>query len=211
MIFLTENTAFPSPEYASEEGIVAIGGKLTPHRLMEAYRNGIFPWYNADEPVVWWSPDPRFVLFPEKLHISKNMRKLLRKETYQITHNQHFTEVMKLCASAVRKGQDGTWIQPEMIAAYTELHKLGYAHSVEVWEAGELVGGLYGIRLGRVFCGESMFSKRDNASQYGFIRFLQENPAIELIDCQVYTEYLERLGAEEIPRKDFLNLLHQFS
>ncbi len=198
---------FPSPDFASEEGIVAFGGNLTPKRLLEAYQNGIFPWYNDDDPILWWSPDPRFVLFPEKLHISKNMRKLLRKKVYQVTYNQCFEEVIKNCASVCRKDQDGTWIHPEMIQAYTELHRLGFAFSVEVWLENQLVGGLYGIKLNRIFCGESMFSKKDNASQYGFITFVQEHPEIELIDCQIHSEYLEKLGAEEISRTEFLRHL----
>lgn len=200
---------FPSPDFASEEGIVAFGGNLTPKRLLEAYQNGIFPWYNDDDPILWWSPDPRFVLFPEKLHISKNMRKLLRKKVYQVTYNQCFEKVIKNCASVCRKDQDGTWIHPEMIQAYTELHRLGFAFSVEVWLENQLVGGLYGIKLNRIFCGESMFSKEDNASQYGFITFVQEHPEIELIDCQIHSEYLEKLGAEEISRTEFLKLLRE--
>lgn len=200
---------FPSPETASEEGIVAYGYDLTPERLLEAYQNGIFPWYNEEEPVLWWSPNPRFVLFPEKLHISKNIKKLLRKNIYQVTYNQSFEEVIRNCASIPRKDQDGTWIHPEMIATYTQLHQLGYAHSVEVWYENQLVGGLYGIKMGNIFCGESMFSRKSNASQVGFITFLQQHPEIELVDCQVYSEYLEKLGAEEIPRTQFLEIIRK--
>lgn len=198
---------FPSPELASEEGIVAYGYDLTVKRLLEAYRKGIFPWYNEEEPVLWWSPNPRFVLFPEKLHISKNMKKLLRKNSYEVTYNECFEEVIANCAFIKRKDQDGTWIHPEIISAYSELHRMGYVLSVEVWEENRLVGGLYGIRIGNVFCGESMFSKKSNASQYGFITFLQSYSQIKLVDCQVYSEYLEKLGAEEIPRVDFLKIL----
>lgn len=198
---------FPSPELASEEGIVAYGYDLTAKRLLEAYRKGIFPWYNEEEPVLWWSPNPRFVLFPEKLHISKNMKKLLRKNSYEVTYNECFEEVIANCAFIKRKDQDGTWIHPEIISAYSELHRMGYVLSVEVWEENRLVGGLYGIRIGNVFCGESMFSKKSNASQYGFITFLQNYSQIKLVDCQVYSEYLEKLGAEEIPRVDFLKIL----
>ncbi|GJQ08089.1 leucyl/phenylalanyl-tRNA--protein transferase [Capnocytophaga cynodegmi] len=198
---------FPSPETASEEGIVAYGYDLTPERLLEAYQNGIFPWYNEEEPVLWWSPNPRFVLFPEKLHISKNIKKLLRKNIYQVTYNQSFEEVIRNCASIPRKDQDGTWIHPEMIATYTQLHQLGYAHSVEVWYDNQLVGGLYGIKMGNIFCGESMFSRESNVSQVGFITFLQQHPEIKLVDCQVYSEYLEKLGAEEIPRTQFLEII----
>lgn len=200
---------FPSPETASEEGIVAYGYDLTPERLLEAYQNGIFPWYNEEEPVLWWSPNPRFVLFPEKLHISKNIKKLLRKNIYQVTYNQSFEEVIRNCASIPRKDQDGTWIHPEMIATYTQLHQLGYAHSVEVWYENQLVGGLYGIKMGNIFCGESMFSRKSNASQVGLITFLQQHPEIELVDCQVYSEYLEKLGAEEIPRTQFLEIIRK--
>nr|WP_238253266.1 leucyl/phenylalanyl-tRNA--protein transferase [Capnocytophaga cynodegmi] len=207
MIFLEENMPFPSPETASEEGIVAYGYDLTPERLLEAYQNGIFPWYNEEEPVLWWSPNPRFVLFPEKLHISKNIKKLLRKNIYQVTYNQSFEEVIRNCASIPRKDQDGTWIHPEMIATYTQLHQLGYAHSVEVWYDNQLVGGLYGIKMGNIFCGESMFSRESNVSQVGFITFLQQHPEIKLVDCQVYSEYLEKLGAEEIPRTQFLEII----
>ncbi|CEN39294.1 leucyl/phenylalanyl-tRNA--protein transferase [Capnocytophaga cynodegmi] len=200
---------FPSPEIASEEGIVAYGYDLTPERLLEAYQNGIFPWYNEEEPVLWWSPNPRFVLFPEKLHISKNIKKLLRKNIYQVTYNQSFEEVIRNCASIPRKDQDGTWIHPEMIVTYTQLHQLGYAHSVEVWYENQLVGGLYGIKMGNIFCGESMFSRKSNASQVGFITFLQQHPEIKLVDCQVYSEYLEKLGAEEIPRTQFLEIIRK--
>ncbi|MFK8266865.1 leucyl/phenylalanyl-tRNA--protein transferase [Capnocytophaga cynodegmi] len=200
---------FPSPETASEEGIVAYGYDLTPERLLEAYQNGIFPWYNEEEPVLWWSPNPRFVLFPEKLHISKNIKKLLRKNIYQVTYNQSFEEVIRNCASIPRKDQDGTWIHPEMIATYTQLHQLGYAHSVEVWYENQLVGGLYGIKMGNIFCGESMFSRKSNASQVGFITFLQQHPEIKLVDCQVYSEYLEKLGAEEVPRTQFLEIIRK--
>lgn len=200
---------FPSPEIASEEGIVAYGYDLTPERLLEAYQNGIFPWYNEEEPVLWWSPNPRFVLFPEKLHISKNIKKLLRKNIYQVTYNQRFEEVIRNCASIPRKDQDGTWIHPEMIATYTQLHQLGCAHSVEVWYDNQLVGGLYGIKMGDIFCGESMFSKESNASQVGFITFLQQHTEIKLVDCQVYSEYLEKLGAEEISRTQFLEIIRK--
>ncbi|MFK8269031.1 leucyl/phenylalanyl-tRNA--protein transferase [Capnocytophaga cynodegmi] len=200
---------FPSPEIASEEGIVAYGYDLAPERLLEAYQKGIFPWYNEEEPVLWWSPNPRFVLFPEKLHISKNIKKLLRKNIYQVTYNQSFEEVIINCASIPRKDQDGTWIHPEMIATYTQLHQLGYAHSVEVWYDNQLVGGLYGIKMGDIFCGESMFSRKSNASQVGFITFLQQHPEIKLVDCQVYSEYLEKLGAEEVPRTQFLEIIRK--
>lgn len=208
MIYLEDNTPFPSPELASVEGIVAYNFTLTTERLLEAYHKGIFPWYNEDEPILWWSPDPRFVLFPQKLHISKNMRRMLRKKPYQVTYNQCFEEVIANCARITRKDQDGTWIHPEVMQKYAELHQMGYAQSVEVWKEGTLIGGLYGIKVGNLFCGESMFSKENNASQYGFISFVQENPQIELIDCQVHSDYLEKLGAEHIPRRDFLAIVN---
>lgn len=206
LTFLYENTPFPSVEKAVE-GIVAFGGNLTCKRLLEAYRKGIFPWYSDEDPILWWSPDPRFVLFPKELHVSKNMRKLLKKKPYKVTYNQHFKEIITQCASISRKGQDSTWIHPEIIEAYIELHHQGFAYSVEVWENEELVGGLYGIKLNGIFCGESMFSKRNNASQYGFIVFLQEHPEIELVDCQIHSEYLEKMGAKEISRATFLDIL----
>lgn len=208
---IDDYTVFPSLDLISREGIIAFGGKLTKNRLIEAYSKGIFPWYNAEDPVIWWCPDPRFVLFPEKLHISKHMKKLLKKAPYSVTFNRCFTEVMRQCAVVLRKGQEGTWIHSEMIEAYTELHHMGIAQSVEVWEGEELIGGLYGVKMGKVFCGESMFSKRDNASQYGFISFLQSNSDIRLVDCQVYSDYLSRLGAEEIARERFLELLEVYN
>lgn len=201
----------PPAEMASVEGIVALGGELSTERLIEAYRKGIFPWFNANDPIIWWSPNPRMVLFPERLHISKNMQKHLRKKPFDVTYNQCFEQVIKQCASVKRRGQDDTWILPQMISAYIALHHLGYAHSVEVWQQNELVGGLYGVTLNQVFCGESMFSLKSNASQYGFITFIKDHPNIKLIDCQVYTEYLASIGAEEIPRSTFLNLLEKYS
>ena len=205
---LEHNIPFPSFEEISEEGIIAFGGELTTKRLIEAYSKGIFPWYGADEPVLWWCPDPRFVLFREKLHLSKRVRKLLKEKVYRVTYDQRFEEVMRHCATVERKGQHGTWIHPEMIKTYTALHRKGIAHSVEVWQGEELVGGLYGIRMGAVFCGESMFSLAPNASEYGFITMLEEDEGISMVDCQVYSAYLERLGAEEVPRDIFLLLFH---
>lgn len=202
---------FPDPRHASEDGIVAVGGDLHPQRLLSAYHSGIFPWYSEDQPILWWSPDPRMILFPEKLKISKSMRQLLKKNVFKVTFNQNFEEVIVACSRVFRKGQDGTWILPEMIDAYKKLHEMGWAHSVEVWRDGQIVGGLYGIYLKEknVFCGESMFSKESNASKFGFIHLVEklklEN--VKLIDCQVYTEHLERLGAEEITREEFLGFL----
>ncbi|PQV51651.1 leucyl/phenylalanyl-tRNA--protein transferase [Jejuia pallidilutea] len=207
MEFLTEDLWFPDVSKASEEGIVAIGGDLSVARLLLAYRSGIFPWFENDEPILWWSPDPRFVLFPEKLKVSKSMRQVLRNKNYTVTVNKAFANVIASCAIAKRSGQQGTWITENMIAAFTKLHNMGYAKSVEVWHKDELVGGLYGVDLGNgIFTGESMFAKENNASKVGFITFIQ-NTNYKLIDCQVYTNHLASLGAEDIPRDTFLKLL----
>lgn len=209
MYFLTSDIIFPPVAEASPEGIIGIGGDLKPERLLLAYKSGIFPWFSIDEPIIWWSPDPRMVLFPDELKVSKSMKQLLRKNAFKITYNKAFKEVIINCAKIERKDQDDTWITNEMIEAYCKLHELGYAVSVEVWKEDVLVGGLYGIDLGDIFCGESMFSKQSNASKYGFIhlvkRLQQEN--YKLIDCQVYTEHLESLGAREIAREAFLSYL----
>lgn len=203
--------SFPDPRKADDEGLLAYGGDLKPKRLLSAYYQGIFPWYSENEPILWWSPNPRMVLFPEKLKVSKSMQKLFKDKAFKVTYNTHFREVMENCAQIKRSGQSGTWILPEMIEAYTELHKMGYAKSVEVWEGDQLVGGLYGMYLKdkKVFCGESMFSKVSNASKYGFIDWVQQlkSEGVKLIDCQVYTSHLESLGAELIPRDEFLDYL----
>ncbi len=202
---------FPKPEKADRQGLLAVGGDLSPERLLVAYYSGIFPWFDDSQPILWWSPDPRFVLFPNKLHISKSMRQLLHKKAFKVTYNRQFQEVIQACAAIPRPGQQGTWITSDMIAAYIELHKRGYAKSVEVWKENTLVGGLYGIYLKdkKIFCGESMFAKISNASKYGFISLVQklQQEGLRLIDCQVYTKHLESLGAEEIPRAHFLALL----
>ena len=207
MKFLTEDLWFPNVSQASEDGILAIGGDLSVARLLLAYRSGIFPWFETDEPILWWSPDPRFVLFPKKLKVSKSMRQVLRNKNYTVTVNKAFVDVIKACAKAKRGGQTGTWITQNMINAFTELHNLGYAKSVEVWKSDDLVGGLYGIDLGNgIFTGESMFAKESNASKVGFITFVQ-NTDYKLIDCQVFTNHLASLGAEEISRDAFLKFL----
>ena len=202
---------FPDPyKYHSESEIVAVGGDLSARRLILAYSLGIFPWFNEGDEIFWWSPDPRFVLFPEELKISKSMRKILRDGKFVFTENKCFEEVMRNCANISRRGQDGTWISEEMIKAYTELNQQGKAKSIEVWENGELVGGFYGVEMGHVFCGESMFSKVSNASKAGFIQFVEKNAdRYKLIDCQVYTEHLESLGAREIPKIEFLDILRK--
>lgn len=207
MEFLTYEIKFPEVAQASPEGLLAIGGDLSVERLLLAYRSGIFPWFDKTQPILWWSPDPRFVLFPEKLKISKSMKQLFNRKAFDITYNTCFDKIIEECSKIKRKGQKGTWITSEMIKAYTKLHELGFATSVEVWLEGELVGGLYGVDLKNgIFCGESMFSKMSNASKYGFIAFIQDTN-FKLIDCQVFTEHLASLGAEEINRKTFLSYL----
>ena len=207
MILLNEDIIFPKAHLADEDGLLAIGGDLSPERLVAAYKNGIFPWFSIGEPILWWSPNPRFVLFPEKLKVSKSMKQILRNSNFSVTFNQDFKSVIHACAKTKRNGEYGTWITQSMMDAYIQLHHLGLAKSVEVWLQNELVGGLYGVDLGNdVFCGESMFSKVSNASKVGFITFIQ-NTNYKLIDCQVYTEHLESLGAEEMERDQFLEYL----
>lgn len=207
MYHLTDNIWFPNATEATDEGLLAIGGDLSIERLLFAYKHGIFPWFEHEEPILWWSPNPRFVLFPEKLKVSKSMRQVLRNNDYTVTINKAFKSVITACSKIKRDGQAGTWITKDMIKAYVKLHELGYAKSVEVWKENELVGGLYGIDLvNNVFCGESMFAKERNASKVGFITFIQ-NSNYKLIDCQVYTKHLETLGAEEISRDTFLKYL----
>ena len=207
MILLSEDIIFPQVHLADEDGLLAIGGDLSPERLMLAYRNGIFPWFSTGEPILWWSPNPRFVLFPEKLKVSKSMKQVLRNSEFVVTVNQDFESVIHACAKTKRGVEHGTWITQSMIDAYIQLHHLGFAASVEVCLHNKLVGGLYGVDLGNdVFCGESMFTNVTNASKVGFITFIQ-NTNYKLIDCQVYTEHLESLGAEEIERDKFLEYL----
>jgi leucyl/phenylalanyl-tRNA---protein transferase len=197
---------FPPPERADAEGLLAVGGDLAPARLLEAYRNGIFPWFDDTTVPLWWCPDPRFVLFPEELRVSASMRQVLRRGTFTITQNTAFAQVIRACARTKRPGQRGTWITRDMEAAYTELHRQGVAHSTEAWQNGELVGGLYGIKLGAFFFGESMFSHRSNASKAAFITFVQDFEATggRLVDCQVATAHLQSLGARALPREAFL-------
>ena len=209
MYRLTDALLFPSPEQASAEGIVAVGGDLQPERVMLAYRKGIFPWFESDDFLLWWSPDPRMVLFPDQLKISKSMRTVLRKKQFEVTFNKAFDQVVEACAKVKRFGQNGTWITPGLMEVYSTLHTQGHAHSVEVWEEGSLVGGLYGIDLGTVFCGESMFSKSSNASKVALIFLVKElkKNKYELIDCQVPTQHLASMGAESISRTEFLTFL----
>jgi leucyl/phenylalanyl-tRNA--protein transferase len=207
MHYLTKTIEFPDVSEANEDGLLAIGGDLSTERLIYAYKTGIFPWFEEEEPILWWSPNPRFVLFPNKLKISKSMKQVLRNCNYTVTINNAFDEVIQQCSTIKRNGQSSTWITNSMIKAYNKLHKLGYAKSVEVWKNEDLVGGFYGIDLGnKVFCGESMFANESNASKVGLITFIRKTN-YKLIDCQVYTQHMKSLGAEAIPRKEFLSFL----
>lgn len=211
MVILNEKLWFPEVSKASEEGVLAIGGDLSLERLMLAYSSGIFPWFNEGEPVVWWSPNPRMVLFPNNFKISKSLKKTLRTHTYRLSKNEAFAEVVHQCAIVKREGQAGTWITDQMEVSYQQLHNKGKAMSIEVWDDNNLIGGLYGIYLKKqkVFCGESMFHKRTDVSKIAFSYLVDfckvEN--VKVIDCQVYTSHLESLGAEEISRSEFIELL----
>ncbi len=211
MHYLTEQLWFPETSKATADGLLAIGGDLSSARLLLAYNSGIFPWYERGQPILWWSPDPRMVLFPEKFKVSKSLRKTLKSEKFTVTFNQNFAEVIKRCATVPRKGQAGTWITEEMQQAYIDLHKAGHAFSIEVWENETLVGGLYGIDLPhkKVFCGESMFSLVSDASKVAFYHLSEyvKTKNYKFIDCQIYNEHLESLGAEEIERTEFLKTL----
>ena len=202
-------TLFPPPESANEEGILAIGGDLSPERLLVAYSEGIFPWFNPNDPILWWSPDPRFVLFPNELKVAKSMRPYFNRQKFEVSFDRDFPQVMRECQQPRLSQWGGTWITESMLEAYTRLHKLGFAHSVEVWQDGELVGGLYGVSLGKVFFGESMFAKASNASKFGFISLVKklEERGFWLIDCQQQTEHLASLGARAISRAAFLEIL----
>ncbi|WEK34157.1 MAG: leucyl/phenylalanyl-tRNA--protein transferase [Candidatus Pseudobacter hemicellulosilyticus] len=208
---LDQDLYFPPAHLAEPDGLLAVGGDLSQDRLLLAYQNGIFPWYEGKY-ILWWCPDPRFVLFPDELKVSKSMQQLFKKQAFEFTINKAFPEVIASCKTIPRQGQDGTWITEDVRHAYTNLHEAGYAHSAEAWHQGQLVGGLYGIRLGNVFFGESMFSKTSNASKYAFISYMQQliREGVQLIDCQVHTAHLESLGARMISRPDFLRLLTEF-
>ena len=206
---LDQSLWFPPVEEALEDGLLAMGGDVSVERLLLAYRNGIFPWYDGDTPL-WWSPDPRFVLFPANLKVSKSMEVLIRKNHFRFSTNTAFAQVIRSCKELQRKGQDGTWITDELEASVNSLHQLGFAHSAEAWLGNELVGGLYGIRMGNLFFGESMFSKTSNASKFAFINFVEylQKEKVILIDCQIYTSHLSSLGARMITRKDYVSLLN---
>ena len=205
---LTNTLFFPPVEEASVDGLLAIGGDLSPERLLLAYKSGIFPWFNSDDSyILWWSPNQRMVLFPKEIKISKSMKKVLKSKQFKLTKNTCFEAVINKCATVKREGQEGTWITDTMKEAYLKLYKIGIAKSYEVWENNVLVGGLYGIDLGHVFCGESMFSTVSNASKFAFIKLAEELRNYTLIDCQIHTDHLESMGAKEIPREEFVDYL----
>ena len=209
MYHLSKNLFFPPVSEANADGILAIGGDLSPERLQLAYSSGIFPWFEEDQPIIWWSPNPRMVLFLEDLVVSKSMRNILNRNIFKVTFNQNFRAVISYCQQVKRDGQTGTWITNDMIEAYCKLHELGIAKSVEVWQDDQLVGGLYGVDLGHIFCGESMFSLVSNASKVAFIALVNhlEINNYCLLDCQVYNDHLASLGCVEIEREDFMSIL----
>lgn len=202
---LTDHIIFP-PGHLAEEGLLAVGGDLSPERLLAAYSGGIFPWYSEDDPILWWSPDPRMVLFPEEIHIARRLRRTIRQGIFIVTADTCFDRVIEHCASTPRTGDNGTWILPEMIEAYKRLHRLGHAHSIECWHDDRLVGGLYGVGLGAGFFAESMYSHEDNASKVAVVALALhcQHRGIKFIDCQMYTKHLASLGARTIPRAAFL-------
>lgn len=212
MYILTSDTSFPPLSEADEDGLLAIGGDLSTDRLLTAYRQGIFPWYGANDPICWWSPDPRFILWPEKLYVSGSMKKVMRSNQFDFKLNTDFEQVVRRCKSVDRKGEYGTWIQEETVDAYSRLHQLGYAHSGEAWLGDQLVGGMYGVQIGGVFFGESMFATVSNASKFAFISFVQSRveDGLFLIDCQQETAHLKSLGAELITRDLFACLLDKY-
>ncbi|MSP08007.1 MAG: leucyl/phenylalanyl-tRNA--protein transferase [Chitinophagaceae bacterium] len=213
MHLISDALYFPPVSETSSEGIIAVGGDLAPERLLLAYKNGIFPWFNPGEPILWWAPNSRMVLFFEDLIVSKRMRSILNRNIFKVTFNKNFKAVISNCRSIDREGQNGTWISQEMVEAYCKLNELGIAKSVEVWQDEQLVGGLYGIDLGFIFCGESMFSKVSNASKVAFITLVNQlkNDNYKLLDCQVYNEHLESLGCKEIDREEFMKILNEDS
>ena len=208
---LTDELVFPSPDLATEEGLLAVGGDLARDRLLLAYKEGIFPWYSDGDPILWWSPDPRMVLFPGEFRRARSLRRLGRTGRFRITADSAFAQVIEACATMPRQGQDGTWITTEMERAYSDLHAAGYAHSVECWDGDQLVGGLYGVSLGRCFFGESMFSKVSNTSKLAMWALVEQLNRwnFSIIDCQIYTEHIAGLGARSIPRQEFRRLLRQ--
>lgn len=211
VFLLSDTIEFPPPHLASEEGLLAVGGDLSQKRLLLAYRMGIFPWFSNNEPILWWSPDPRLVLYPHEFKISKTIKKIIKKDVFKVTMDLAFNEVINQCAQVRLKKNQGTWIVKDMIDAYCNLHESGFAHSVEVWQGGDLAGGLYGVSLGKCFFGESMFTRVSNASNIGLVKLLEhlKKLSFDMIDCQVATEHLTRFGARQIPRIRFLNQLEK--
>jgi leucyl/phenylalanyl-tRNA--protein transferase len=211
VFLLSDTIEFPPPHLASEEGLLAVGGDLTQKRLLLAYRMGIFPWFSNNEPILWWSPDPRLVLYPHEIKTSKTLKKIIKKEVFKVTMDLAFNEVINQCAQVRLKKNQGTWIIEDMIEAYCRLHESGFAHSVEVWRQGELVGGLYGVSLGKCFFGESMFTRISNASNIALVKLVEylKELSFNMLDCQVPTEHLTRFGARQIPRIRFLNQLEK--
>jgi leucyl/phenylalanyl-tRNA---protein transferase len=211
VFLLSDTIEFPPPHLASEDGLLAVGGDLSRQRLLLAYRMGIFPWFSNNEPVLWWSPDPRLVLYPHEIRISKTLKKIIKKNMFRVTMDTAFNQVIRQCAQVRLEKNEGTWIVGDMIDAYSNLYESGFAHSVEVWHQGELAGGLYGVSLGNCFFGESMFTRVSNASNVGFVKLAEHlvERSFDMIDCQVYTEHLTRFGAKQIPRIHFLNQLEK--
>lgn len=211
VFLLSENVAFPPAHFATAEGLLAVGGDLSQERLLSAYRKGIFPWYADNEPILWWSPDPRLILYPDELHVSRTLNKVLRKNMFTVTVDSAFEDVITACAKTRTQNEEGTWIVDDIQAAYCQLHGAGYAHSVETWLNGHLVGGLYGVSLGRCFFGESMFSNASNASSVALVALARHlmTLSFDFIDCQVTTAHLMRFGAREIPRSQFLKELRK--
>jgi leucyl/phenylalanyl-tRNA--protein transferase len=209
LFFLTDKLVFPPVDSANSDGLLAVGGDLSAERLLLAYESGIFPWFDNDSIILWWSPDPRMVLYPNKIKVSKSMKKVIRDHKFKLTKNTCFNTVLEQCSSVPREGQEGTWITKEMKNAYIEFHERGIAVSYEVWEGDSLVGGLYGVDLGHIFCGESMFSLTSNASKFAFIKLAEELEAkkYKIIDCQLYTDHLASMGAQEISREEFKKFL----
>lgn len=209
MYYVTDKLYFPPVEEASYEGVLAVGGDLSTERLLLAYNSGVFPWFESDEPVLWWSPSERMVVNPQDYKVKKSLRNIINRDIFKVTFNQNFEEVITNCQQIKRVGQNGTWITQDMINAYCELHKLGHAMSVEVWQNEELVGGLYGVDLGTIFCGESMFSFVPNASKVAFVKLIEhlKGKNYRLLDCQVHNDHLEKLGAFEISRESFMMVL----
>lgn len=209
MVYLLDNDIkFPDTSLADPDGLLAIGGDLTQQRLILSYQSGIFPWYDEDSPILWYAPIERFVIYPEKLKVSKSLKQILKSSKFSVTTDRCFSEVIQNCAQAPRKDQNGTWIIPEMQAAYCRLHESGYAHSIEVWEKEKLVGGLYGVQVGKVFCGESMFAKASNASKVA-LYYLAMEYGLEMIDCQIESEHLKKMGGEVINQKQYLKHLNR--